>query len=172
MPVYFARFGRNGPIKIGWTKAGVTNRIRALDCGSPEPIVLLRESPGGRKVEQELHRRFAHLYIRGEWFQAADDLLDFIARGKIPSEYALEQRARRIRDRCRELRLSGPKFAELSGVCIASLQLFMKQPTAGSMTMVENLGRALRGRTGPLPRRQRRARRWNQPPAPPDMPQV
>ena len=30
--------------------------------------------PGGEKLERELHRKYAHLHLRGEWFRATEQL--------------------------------------------------------------------------------------------------
>lgn len=82
--VYFAqvrwRDGTLGPIKIGYTK-NLPVRMTALwrtlyDRRAPRLLVLLT-LPGGKDLEAEYHRRFDHLRIEGEWFEAGDDLLDF-----------------------------------------------------------------------------------------------
>lgn len=77
--VYFAAAGDR--IKIGWSRK-VANRIAQLQTGNPEPVMLLATMPGGVSKERELHRRFAHARLAGEWFTATPDLVDFI--GALP----------------------------------------------------------------------------------------
>ena len=43
------------------------------------PLELLADVPGGRELEAQLHRDWRHLHIRGEWFEASEELLRFIA---------------------------------------------------------------------------------------------
>jgi hypothetical protein len=42
--------------------------------------------PGTKETEKELHARFEHLHIRGEWFHADGILLEFIESAKRPAE--------------------------------------------------------------------------------------
>jgi hypothetical protein len=70
--VYFLRAG--DAIKIGRTK-NLARRLRALATGSAAPLELLAAVPGGRDLEAQLHRRWRHLHLRGEWFRADDALV-------------------------------------------------------------------------------------------------
>lgn len=72
MVVYFAR--RERLIKIGTTR-NLSARIRSL--GGPG-IVILATIPGGYLVERQILRQFSHLRTAGEWFEPAQELLDFI----------------------------------------------------------------------------------------------
>ena len=74
--VYFARSG--DAIKIG-TSTNVRKRIKALATGTPLPPELVAVMAGGAWREKELHRRFAHLRVTGEWFRAGVELMEFIA---------------------------------------------------------------------------------------------
>ena len=76
--VYFLRSGPQGAIKIGFTGGNVHARIAELQTGSAEQLLLLATMAGTMSDEQGLHRRFAALRIRGEWFHAAPELLTFI----------------------------------------------------------------------------------------------
>lgn len=69
MSVYFARRGRL--IKIGHSR-NVPDRMMHLGAK------LIGAVPGDRKMEIELHKRFAHLRVRGEWFRPNEELLAFI----------------------------------------------------------------------------------------------
>lgn len=77
MAVYFIQAGEDGPVKIG-TAEDVAARLSELQTGSPAPLQLLGYVSGGRADEQMLHRRFAALRMRGEWFSPAPELIDFI----------------------------------------------------------------------------------------------
>lgn len=74
--VYFARAGDF--IKIGKSTGSAEDRIACLQTGCPLPITVLATVQGGRKLEAELHRRFASLRAHGEWFHVAPLLLSFI----------------------------------------------------------------------------------------------
>lgn len=60
--------------KIGVT-ADIDKRIKSLQTGSSEPIVLVDKflSSYPFKIESVLHRRFADSRISGEWFCLADE---------------------------------------------------------------------------------------------------
>lgn len=73
--VYFIRSG--DLIKIGYT-SDLQNRKSSLQTNNPTKIEILKTIPGGYEVEQQLHHKFAHLNKQGEWFFAAQELLDFI----------------------------------------------------------------------------------------------
>jgi hypothetical protein len=73
--VYFIRGG--DAVKIGRT-VNVAARLRALATASAVPLELLADVPGGRELEAQLHRGWQHLHIRGEWFEADEELLRFI----------------------------------------------------------------------------------------------
>ena len=75
MAVYFARAGADGPwVKIG-TAAHPEDRVRALDTGSPFPLVLMRVIDGSDAVERWLHRHFAAHRLKGEWFNFVPEML-------------------------------------------------------------------------------------------------
>lgn len=75
--VYFLQ-AASGSIKIG-TAINVKRRLREFSTGVPAEHELLASIPGGRALEQELHRSLSHLHIRGEWFRAEPELLQRIA---------------------------------------------------------------------------------------------
>jgi hypothetical protein len=75
--IYFIQAGKAGPIKIGLTY-DVSLRLSILQIGSPLPLRLLAIQPGKRDVEISLHERFSALRLHGEWFEPAEELLDYI----------------------------------------------------------------------------------------------
>jgi hypothetical protein len=81
--IYFARCGEN--IKIGFS-GGARSRLSDLQAGNPEPIELIGWMPGPPQVERSLHRRFAKLRVRREWFRATPALLQFIGSVTPPGE--------------------------------------------------------------------------------------
>lgn len=78
--IYFVQTGvyDDDPVKIGMADS-VSARLAQLQTGSPWPLRLLGVVPGGAVEERDLHRRFAHLRLRGEWFEGAPELLAAIA---------------------------------------------------------------------------------------------
>lgn len=94
--VYFAQSGHGGAIKIGysWNTYG---RRSNLNTASPVPVRWLGDIPGTPDLERELHRKFAHLRIKGEWFSPAPELIEHIdvllARGAAADEIALHAAA-------------------------------------------------------------------------------
>lgn len=76
--IYFLLGTITGHIKIGWSRFP---RQRALDIAAEcsEPIVYLGMiGPRSREQEAQLHDRFAHHQVVGEWFQPGDDLAAFL----------------------------------------------------------------------------------------------
>lgn len=90
MSVYFVRYGDSDKIKIG-TARNAAERIRSLQCASPVKIGTLAVVDGDKSLEKAIHRRFAHLKVRGrgEWFTLAPDLQAFI---KSPDAIAATER--------------------------------------------------------------------------------
>ncbi len=79
LSVYFIQAVGGGPIKIGLTD-DPTGRLLSLSTAHPEPLRFLALIPeADSQRERELHKRFAHLRLRGEWFRAESELLEFIA---------------------------------------------------------------------------------------------
>jgi hypothetical protein len=75
--VYFVRIAK-GPIKIG-RAVNVLRRVANLQTSQPYPLQLIGHIAGGREREREIHLRFKHRRLNGEWFDPAPDLLRFIA---------------------------------------------------------------------------------------------
>jgi hypothetical protein len=70
--VYFLRDGDR--IKIGT----MASRVKGGQSMNPRELVLIGSVPGDRQLEVGLHRKFRHLHVRGEWFEATPELLTFI----------------------------------------------------------------------------------------------
>ncbi|MFD5663431.1 GIY-YIG nuclease family protein [Streptomyces anthocyanicus] len=110
--VYFIRHGDR--IKIGTTR-NLRGRIAALSLRNDDALLALR---GGDAFEGSLHRHFAHLRSGDtEWFRAAADLLEFIARMSAkPSTPGTLQATVRRPDRRREVVLQIVKQAGPNGI--------------------------------------------------------
>lgn len=78
--VYFLSDG--DAIKIGHASGKLERRVSGIQTGHPGELVVLGAFPADIYGEMELHARFAHLRIRGEWFRSDPELLDFIASAK------------------------------------------------------------------------------------------
>ena len=79
--VYFMRpilpSGIESPIKIGCSREPFT-RLKESEIWSPFPLEMLTMAPGGHGDERRLHRRFAAVRIRSEWFRATSELMNVI----------------------------------------------------------------------------------------------
>jgi hypothetical protein len=76
--IYFAKSAARDQIKIGTTTC-LRTRFGALEGTEKTELDLLAVMDGNRPEEKELHLRFSHLRVSGEWFRPADELLEFIA---------------------------------------------------------------------------------------------
>lgn len=75
--VYFVRVGDR--IKIGYSTRP-TRRLLALQTANPGKLEILGTMWATRDREREIHRQFKRLHVRGEWFMARSDLLQYIER--------------------------------------------------------------------------------------------
>jgi hypothetical protein len=77
--IYYIQAGEY--LKIGYTGSPTADgRLAALQTASPLDLRILATEPGEVVDETALHRRFAHLRVRGEWFRFEGELLDHVAR--------------------------------------------------------------------------------------------
>ena len=76
--VYFIQDTRTDHIKIGFTH-DVQKRMSQLQTASSAEYVLLSAMQGSTRKEAALHEFFAHARVRGEWFEATDELCELIA---------------------------------------------------------------------------------------------
>jgi hypothetical protein len=74
--VYFAYCSTLDAFKIGFS-SNVTNRIRQLQTGRADKLLLCALLPGCRHVEKSLHSMFAGSRMHGEWFASTPELLAF-----------------------------------------------------------------------------------------------
>lgn len=82
--VYFIKAGEF--IKIGFTTINARRRMATFQVGHPHDLVLLGVLDGTTERENEIHARFAPFHVRGEWFRAAPELIEFINDHARPDE--------------------------------------------------------------------------------------
>ena len=79
--VYFVRSPATGLIKIG-SSNDPHARVAALRTASGCELELLATMPGDFEQEFALHERFATSRRFGEWFEATDELMRYIAKAQ------------------------------------------------------------------------------------------
>lgn len=87
MTIYFVQgHGGKGPIKIGYTSGATRERLNLMQTGSPVLLTILGEIPEGTmEKEHQIHYKFDHLRLHGEWFKEDKELKDFINRPNLQS---------------------------------------------------------------------------------------
>lgn len=78
--VYFISCGEH--IKIGFSTRPL-DRLRALQTSHPDALEILGTIKCNRSLEAKLHKRFADLRVRGEWFDADQAIMAYIDRHSI-----------------------------------------------------------------------------------------
>lgn len=77
--VYFLQSADpDAPVKIGYTERPSRERLSEAQTFSAEKLYILIETLGSRDDETALHRRFATLNIRGEWFRYEGELRELV----------------------------------------------------------------------------------------------
>ena len=64
-------------VKIGWS-SDLKGRLRSIQTTAPAEIKLIGKMRGSIKQERELHARFGHHRLSGEWFNVAPEILAFV----------------------------------------------------------------------------------------------
>lgn len=75
--IYMVSAGLEGPIKIGKSRR-LRSRLAELQTCNYEQIYILSLVPSISVSEHELHAKFSHLRIRGEWFRRDVSLIEYI----------------------------------------------------------------------------------------------
>ncbi len=73
--VYFIQAG--DAIKIGFSK-NPPDRLAGLQTSHHEDLLLLGSIKGTPEDERNHHQMFCHLQLRGEWFRAEEELVEYI----------------------------------------------------------------------------------------------
>jgi len=75
--VYFIQGQCGGAIKIGYSVCP-EKRLKELQTGYPDTLVILLMIPGSEATEHTLHREFSASRLQGEWFRPDEYLLNKI----------------------------------------------------------------------------------------------
>lgn len=77
--IYFVLDSYSNAVKIGYTTIkGFSKRLENLQVGTPYDLKILGAVWGNKKTEKELHVKFKHLHIRGEWFAYSKELEEYL----------------------------------------------------------------------------------------------
>lgn len=66
--VYFIQGESGGAIKVGFT-TDLAGRLKGLQTGYPDTLVVRLAIPGSPKREQAVHKRLGKYWLRGEWYK-------------------------------------------------------------------------------------------------------
>lgn len=75
--IYFILNIKELAVKIGYTN-NLTSRLSDLQVANCNILQVLLVIDGDLAKEKQLHNRFKHIYIRGEWFRYTEELASFI----------------------------------------------------------------------------------------------
>ena len=87
--IYFIQSGKDGPIKIGYTKDenSLHSRVGSVQCKTLGSLVILGAFDGDKKREKEIHVKFSMYRIGGEWFEPNKNIIHFINQNCNPKNY-------------------------------------------------------------------------------------
>lgn len=80
--VYFIQGSTGGAIKIGYAK-NVEARLKTLQTGYPDTLVILCAVPASPTNEKYLHEKFKYHKLHGEWFKPVPEIMEFVKKYKI-----------------------------------------------------------------------------------------
>lgn len=75
--VYFIRAKGVSLVKIGYS-SNPEQRLRNLQTSCPHQLDILATLPGSQQTEADIHKKFGHLRMNGEWFRLTSELFAFI----------------------------------------------------------------------------------------------
>jgi hypothetical protein len=75
--IYFIQGQSGGAVKIGYT-TDVFKRLKGLQTGHPDTLIIRCCIPGNPNDETNYHHRFASCKLKGEWFKPTDELMAHI----------------------------------------------------------------------------------------------
>ena len=78
--LFFVQGRHTGFIRIGHAAdASFVRRFGELHHANADPLTCIATMPGDAGTQRDLHSRFAHARLHGEWFQPNASLLEFIS---------------------------------------------------------------------------------------------
>jgi len=102
--IYFIKAGNLNQIKIGYSK-NPKARFYAINLSSPINLQLIKTIQGEKDNEKNIHKKFSHIKVKGEWFQQTKELMDFIEN---ITDFEIEKKKKRlIRNKRIEMSLYG-----------------------------------------------------------------
>ena len=101
-------------IKIGFTTQDLRSRLSQINAGSPVKLRVVATIDGDRNKETELHNMFKSLHIKGEWFTAAPELIEFINHQGTGRLECLPKRA--LRKAIKKKEKQAPNLMEILGM--------------------------------------------------------
>lgn len=87
--VYFLQEAELSRIKIGFTTSHPLSRLKTLSNASSQELFFLGFQLGDESLEKKLHRKFAILHRRNEWFDPGAELLAYIENLTYGNEFEL-----------------------------------------------------------------------------------
>lgn len=76
--IYIIRAGHEGAFKVGYA-IDPHKRLRQLQTANHQRLQLIKSVPGGRDFEAKIHRDLGVFRVSGEWFEATNEVLVYIA---------------------------------------------------------------------------------------------
>jgi putative transcriptional regulator len=104
--VYFARAGRDGPIKVGWTSGDLKRRIAILQTGTPDRLEVVASMAGSTETERLVHAAHGPARRVGEWFNPTPALLELVDRITSAAAKSGEQRETAFQQIIEDLRVA------------------------------------------------------------------
>jgi hypothetical protein len=75
--IYFIQGKCGGAIKIGFS-IKPEERLKALQTGYPDTLLILSMVPGSEATERAIHKELEAFRMNGEWFRPDDHVISFI----------------------------------------------------------------------------------------------
>lgn len=91
MNIYFIQ-NSDGYIKIGRTSTSMEDRMKSLQTADPHPLKVLLFIIDSKYSEKHLHLLFDKYRFSGEWFEPAQEILDFIDMCKSDGAHEFDER--------------------------------------------------------------------------------
>lgn len=88
--VYFVQEIELKRIKIGFTTSHPLSRLKKLANATSQELVFLGFQLGDESLEKKLHRKFAALHRRNEWFEPGASLVHYIEQLSYGNEFERE----------------------------------------------------------------------------------
>ena len=74
--IYLIYCSKTKTCKIGYSY-NPDNRLKELQTGNPYHLELITTVPGDISIEKDIHSKFNHLKLKGEWFNYTQEIKDY-----------------------------------------------------------------------------------------------